>query len=105
MATSLTLTLNLEALEHRRRGAALSTDSQLARFIGVDPATVSRVISGRSAPGTKFIAGMVRAFGIDAFGDLFIICVVLDGVGPDGVGPDGAVVTAESAESRLPGPR
>lgn len=85
MSTSLTLMLNLEALEHRRRGAALATDSQLARFIGVDPATVSRVISGRSAPGTKFIAGMVRAFGTEAFGDLFTIRDGSDGA-PTGTG-------------------
>lgn len=98
MSTSLTLMLNLEALEHRRRGAALATDSQLARFIGVDPATVSRVISGRSAPGTKFIAGMVRAFGTEAFGDLFTIRDGSDGA-PTGTGavPADAVATAVDA--------
>lgn len=94
MSTSLTIVLNLEALEHRRRDASLSTDSQLARFIGVDPATVSRVISGRSAPGTKFIAGMVRAFGSDAFADLFAIRDE----------SAGSRVTGGSAERRLPEP-
>lgn len=39
--------------------------------IGVDPATISRVLKGRTAPGERFIAGTLAALPEWDFGDLF----------------------------------
>lgn len=42
-----------------------------AEQIGVDPATVSRVVTGQTAPGERFIAGVLAAFPELDFADLF----------------------------------
>lgn len=67
------LILNRDGLERLRRWSDITTDCELAARIGVDPATVSRVLSGKCSPGTKFIAGVVAEFGSDRFGDLFVV--------------------------------
>lgn len=57
-----------------RKFAALKgwrTDDQAARAVGVDPATLSRVLKGRSAPGSRFIAGVLSALPEVDFADLF----------------------------------
>lgn len=48
-------------------------DSQraLSERIGVAESTVYRVLEGRTAPGEKFIAGILRAFPQLDFDDLF----------------------------------
>lgn len=66
-----TLILKAEGLAKIRRWSGIATDSELAARIGVDPATVHRVLTGKSAPGPKFIAGLLAEFGTDAFQDLF----------------------------------
>jgi transcriptional regulator with XRE-family HTH domain len=66
-----TLELNHAGMKKIRRLAGLVHDHQLATTINVDATTVSRVLTGKSAPGPRFIAGCVEAFGADCFTDLF----------------------------------
>ena len=66
--------LRIRADELRRRRAAAGiadTNSALAEHIGIHSATVSRVFSGRSAPGPAFIAALVAAFPGTRIDDLF----------------------------------
>jgi len=56
-----------------RRLAGIDLDHQLATRINVDATTVSRVLTGKSAPGPRFIAGCIEAFGADCFSDLFVV--------------------------------
>jgi len=49
----------------------LEVDAEFAKRIGVNPGQVSRVLKGKSAPGTRFIAGCLELFGIECFADLF----------------------------------
>ena len=67
------LELDRDGLERLRRFAHITTDGQLAERIGVDPATVSRILSGKCAPGTIFIAGLLSEFGTDRFDDVFVV--------------------------------
>lgn len=66
-----TLALKTEALDKMRRLAGINTDVELARRIGVDPGNLSRVLSGKAAPGPKTIAGLMQTFGTEWFPDLF----------------------------------
>lgn len=68
-----TLSLRIEGLNKLRKLAKIDLDADLAARIGVDPATVSRVLGGRSAPGPKFIAGLLSEFGNEWFEDLFSV--------------------------------
>ena len=68
-----TLELNKQGLAKIRRLAGIEHDHQLATRIKVDATTVSRVLTGKSAPGPKFIAGCIEAFGSDCFTDLFTV--------------------------------
>lgn len=57
-----------------RKFAALkgwATDDAASKAIGVDPATLSRVLKGRSAPGGRFIAAILLALPEVEFADLF----------------------------------
>jgi len=65
------LELRKDKLRQYRKLAKLDTDTEFASALGVNPATVSRVLNGTSAPGSRFIAGLAVVFGIDLFGDLF----------------------------------
>ena len=66
-----TLRLRTDQLEKMRRLAGIQTDAALAERMGVDPATVSRVLKGRNAPGPKFMAALVSAFPGFDLDDLF----------------------------------
>lgn len=49
-----------------------NSDDQAARALGVNPATLSRVLHGRTAPGERFIAACLHTFaGTLEFADLF----------------------------------
>lgn len=64
-----------------RKFAALKgwrTDDAASRAIGIDPATLSRVLKGRAAPGGRFIAGVLAALPEVDFADLFDV-VISDG--------------------------
>ncbi len=68
-----TLALKPEGLAKIRKLARIQTDKELAELIGMDAATVSRVLTGKAAPGPKFIAGLVSAFGPEWFSDIFAV--------------------------------
>lgn len=61
-------------LSQYRKFSALkgwTTDEAAAEAIGVNPATVSRVRRGLTAPGERFIAGVLAAIPEVEFSDLF----------------------------------
>lgn len=58
----MTPKLNTEKLTAYREAEGITSDAELARRMGVDPATVSRVLAGRNGPSTRFVAGLQRAF-------------------------------------------
>ncbi|MCF3939960.1 helix-turn-helix domain-containing protein [Gordonia tangerina] len=68
-----TLQVNRTGLAKVRRLTGTTTDKEFAQKIHVDAGTVSRVLTGKSAPGPRFIAGCVEAFGGDCFTDLFVV--------------------------------
>lgn len=58
----------------RIKGEELKSDAQFARAIKMSPAQVSRVLSGKSAPGMDFVIGTCQLFGgLDVLPDLFVI--------------------------------
>lgn len=60
MTSNTTIDRDLLAVYREREG--IETDAELARRMGVDPATVSRVLAGRNGPSGRFIAGLRSAF-------------------------------------------
>lgn len=58
----MTPKLDLDQLAAYREAEGITSDADLARRMGVDPATVSRVLAGRNGPSTRFMAGLQRAF-------------------------------------------
>ena len=66
-----TIVLRQDKLASLRRVAKIKTDRELAECIGMDPSTVSRILSGTQAPGAAFIASVCDYFGADFFTDLF----------------------------------
>ena len=66
-----TIRLNHEKLAAYRRLAGIKTDKDLARRLGMDPASISRVLNDRQAPGATFIASVCLEFGKEWFADLF----------------------------------
>lgn len=68
-----TIQLRKPALAKYRKMLGLTTDEALAFRMQVNPATVSRVLRDKTAPGPRFIAGLLTAFAeydVD-FNDLF----------------------------------
>jgi transcriptional regulator with XRE-family HTH domain len=68
-----TLAVNHEGLQRLRKRAFIEDDKELARGLGVDPATVHRVLNGKNAPSAAFIAGALQLFGRSWFLELFTI--------------------------------
>lgn len=66
-----TLALKLDGLAKVRKLAGIDTDVELARRAGIDAGNLSRVLSGKAAPGPKFVAGLMDTFGTEWFADLF----------------------------------
>lgn len=67
------ITLRRDNLAKFRRIAGLESDRAFAKRIGVNHSQVSRVLSGNSRIGTRFIAGCLETFGVECFADLFAI--------------------------------
>ena len=65
------LAISQQGLVRLRAKTGIDSDQDLAKRIGVDPATLSRVLSGKSGPGTKFLAGVLSEFGHRWFTELF----------------------------------
>jgi transcriptional regulator with XRE-family HTH domain len=68
-----TLAVNLDGLKRLCKRAIIEDDQELARRIGVDGATVYRVLKGKNAPSARFIAGALQTFGHSWFNELFRI--------------------------------
>lgn len=66
-----TLHLRTEALAKYRKIAGIETNDALAKRMGIDAGNLSRVLTGKQAPGTKFIASLVAAFPGLELDDLF----------------------------------
>lgn len=63
-----------QLLKFRRiAGQGLEVDATFARRIGMNPGQVSRILHGKSAIGTRFIAGCLELFGVECFADLFTV--------------------------------
>lgn len=62
-------TIDADRLTSYRDLEGITSNADLARRMGVDPATVSRVLAGRNGPSTRFVTGLQRAFpGRDVMG-------------------------------------
>lgn len=68
-----TLALRPEGLQKVRKLAKITTDADLAKQIGINQSNLSRVLTGKAAPGPRFIAGIVDAFGAEWFSDIFMV--------------------------------
>jgi hypothetical protein len=75
-AQPYTLALRADGVAKLKRRAKVTADRDFAAVIGFDQGQMSRVLAGKSAPGPRFIAGAVQAFGWHALKDLFIVVPV-----------------------------
>lgn len=66
-----TVQLNLNGLNRKRKQAGIQDDRDLARRMGINPATVHRVLNGKAEPGNRFIAGIALVFGPNSFAQVF----------------------------------
>lgn len=66
--------LRLERLDERARALGLETDAEIAAHLGLDRAGISRLRSGESNPGERFIAAALPGLGVP-FEYLFEIAV------------------------------
>jgi ribosome-binding protein aMBF1 (putative translation factor) len=64
------LVLNRQKLDELRRASGIPSDAELARRLNVDPSTLYRVSSGRTAPSNEFMAGLKVAFPMCSLDDL-----------------------------------
>lgn len=66
--------LRTDKLTDLRRVAGLESDAELARRMGVNQSSLTRVLAGNSKPGVRFVAGMLDVFGGEHwFERLFVI--------------------------------
>jgi hypothetical protein len=65
------IVVNLDGFTKWRRRLGIDTDRELARRMGMNVATVSRALSGKAAPGRRFIAAALKLFGVAWFSELF----------------------------------
>lgn len=72
------LVLNREKLNELRRSAGIKSEAELARRIGVDPATLYRLSTGKSKPSNEFLAGLKMAFPIVPLDDLLKVVVTAE---------------------------
>ena len=72
-----TLRIDNEAFREACEQAGLDSNKAIARRMGIDTSTLSRVTSGKQTPGPKFIAGAVRAFGTLRFPEVFKVVSIV----------------------------
>lgn len=68
-----TLVLNIPKLNELRRAHELQSDTDLARLLGVNRATLYRVTNGQVAPSNAFMARMKLAFPSVPLDSLFVV--------------------------------
>lgn len=66
------LRIDADELRRAREASGITSDRELAHRLHLDPATVSRVLSGRAEPGPKFIAAALEKLPTN-FESLFVI--------------------------------
>lgn len=71
------LALNRPMLDSLRNAHGIESEADLARHIGVDPATLYRISTGRTKPSNEFMAGIKGAFPLARLDDLFSVIDVL----------------------------
>jgi transcriptional regulator with XRE-family HTH domain len=68
------LAVNPEAIQRLRHkigpDITVATNDELAARIGVSPATMSRVLAGKSEPGKKFMECVIKNLGYNWFAEL-----------------------------------
>lgn len=69
-----TLAINEDGLAQIRAEFRVVQDKDLADRLGVNKATVSRILQGKAAPGPQFIAAMLVAFPVK-FESIFDVVV------------------------------
>lgn len=67
------LTVNRDRLDSLRRAHGIDSDAELARVIGVDPATLYRVREGKVTASNEFLAKVATAFPNVSFDHLFSV--------------------------------
>lgn len=67
------LAVNIAKVHELRRASGDISESELARRIGVNPATLYRVMTGRTAPSNEFIAGLKSVFPLCSLDDLLVL--------------------------------
>jgi transcriptional regulator with XRE-family HTH domain len=65
------ITVNRDGFDRMVRQLGIESDRELARRMSMDVSTVSRVRSGKAAPGRRFIAAALKLFGTGWFNALF----------------------------------
>lgn len=69
-----TLIIRPEGPRNIRKECNVAQDRELAKYLGVHPAQVSRVLSGKTSPGNRFIAGVIDRCGLEfAFTKVFTV--------------------------------
>jgi DNA-binding XRE family transcriptional regulator len=69
--TTPAVVLNRSKLDELRRANGIQTEAELARIIGVSPATLWRVTTGEVNPSNGFIARVLLAFPHASMSTLF----------------------------------
>lgn len=72
---SVAFVLNVPRLEILRKAHGIETNEDLARVIGVNPATLHRVSVGKVNPSNGFMAAVSLAFPSTSFDQLFLVTV------------------------------
>ncbi|MET4611069.1 transcriptional regulator with XRE-family HTH domain [Rhodococcus sp. PvR044] len=72
---SSTIKLRQGQLAKYRKLSGLDTQQKLADAMGMERSTLSRTLNGFMDPGEKFIAGLLTAFPMLSFEDLFEVVV------------------------------
>ncbi|QKS17284.1 hypothetical protein HUN59_14670 [Curtobacterium sp. Csp2] len=67
------LVLNVDKLNELRRAHELQSDSDFARFLGIERSTLYRVTNGQAAPSNGFMARMKLAFPSVSLDSLFTV--------------------------------
>lgn len=74
--------LNRPSLDRLRIAHGIESEADLARVIGVNPATLYRVTIGATVPSNEFMAKVATAFPAAKFDQLFALAAAEGGVTP-----------------------
>lgn len=75
------LAIRREALTRIRKLNGITSESELARLMGIDVGQMSRVVLSKSDPGTRFIAQILGVLGVEFFSQIFAVIPDVDSNG------------------------